>query len=128
MDQDFFEKSIEKFHPYDKDFMKILKTNYKFQKSGEHYENCLYILRLTLENLRKNLPLYYDVIGLTEISTSEICIKLNLLEEAEMHINKAEEIFRVTHGINHSLITRGCSKIRQDINVKNQVQAKHNLK
>ena len=108
--------------------MKILKTNYKFQKSGEHYENCLYILRLTLENLRKNLPLYYDVIGLTEISTSEICIKLNLLEEAEMHINKAEEIFRVTHGINHSLITRGCSKIRQDINVKNQVQAKHNLK
>ena len=55
---------------------------------------CLEIGNKLLTNYYKNLPPYNKLTGLTEMTVAKICNSLNLLNEAELHIQKAEQILR----------------------------------
>ena len=90
----------------------------KLQRTMKNnYSTCYQIMNLILKNYRKNLPKNHLNIGLSEMITSKYCIRLNKLDEAEIHIKNAEDIFLVTHGRGHSIITNDCQKIREDINL-----------
>ena len=116
--ENLFKEAVLIFHPYDKDFMDFLQNYYKLQRTiKNNYSKCYQIMNLILKNYRKNLPKNHLNIGLSEMITSKYCIRLNKLDEAEIHIKNAEEIFLVTHGKGHSIITGDCQKIREDINL-----------
>ena len=110
-----YEKTVRIYHPYDKDFLDLLKLfNVRLKEVG-HTATCLEILRLMLINLRQNLPRYDSTIGLTKICAAEICTNLQLYKEAKTWISEAEDILSVNLGTDHPLITNGCAKIRRDI-------------
>ena len=116
--ENLFKEAVLIFHPYDKDFMDFLQNYYKLQRTvRNNYSKCHQIMNLILKNYRKNLPKNHLNIGLSEVITSKYCIRLNMLDEAEFHIKNAEEIFLVTHGSDHSIITSDCQKIREDIHL-----------
>ena len=110
-----YEKAVRIYHPYDTDFIELLKLfNVRLKEVG-HTATCLEILRLMLINLRQNLPRYDSTIGLTKICAAEICTNLQLFKEAKTWISEAEDILSVNLGRDHPLIKNGCAKIRRDI-------------
>ena len=40
------------------------------------------------------------------------------MEEAEIHVKKAEELLQITHGNDHPLVTKRWKIIRQEIDTK----------
>ena len=110
-----YEKAVRIYHPYDTDFIELLKLfNVRLKEVG-YTATCLEILRLMLINLCQNLPRYDSTIGLTKICAAEICTNLRLFKEAKTWIGEAEDILSVNLGRDHPLIVCGCAKIRRDI-------------
>lgn len=56
--------------------------------------------------------------ALGEIEAAFICNKLNLLDEAEIHIKKADDILKITHGSEHLLVTSRWNVVKEDIESK----------
>ena len=113
-----YDEALEIIHPYDKDFMEFLNIYYEKEKNVANHEKCLEILKLILINVYHNYPKYDSNIGSKETWVAGTCLKLNKLDEAEEHIDKAETILRISYGDDHPLITQMCAQIRHDIDMK----------
>jgi len=64
------------------------------------------------------LPPFDPSTALGEIEAAFICNKLNLLDEAEIHIKKADDILKITHGSEHLLVTSRWNVVKEDIESK----------
>ena len=62
--------------------------------------------------------MYLTGTALGEIEAAFICNKLNLLDEAEIHIKKADDILKITHGSEHLLVTSRWNVVKEDIESK----------
>ena len=82
---------------------------------------CLEIGNLLLKSYYKHLPEYNKLTGLTEMTVAKICNGSNLLDEADYHLDKAEKILKVTHGNDHSRLTKDCQLIRKSINLNRKM-------
>ena len=87
------------------DFMKNFRG--LWAKNGD-FTQCYEITRMILINLNHNNQPFDPAIGLEEIWAGRYCIQINKLEEAENHIKKAENIYRVGFGDNHPIISKVC--------------------
>ena len=108
-------ESLKVMHSFDKDLMNFMKLAFRKFKTKEKYEICYVLMKPIISNLQKHFPPFYDTLGLTFISASEVCLKLRRFKEAKNFIKSAEDIFKVSHGDDHLILTNGCAKIRHEI-------------
>lgn len=113
-----FRRAVKILHSNDKDLLDLLNIIYERYRFASQHEKCYEIGQLILSNFHQNLPCYDPSIALGEIEASFICNKLNLMEEAEIHVKKAEELLQITHGNDHPLVTQRWKIIRQEIDTK----------
>ena len=110
-----FKQAVAIFHPYDSEFYSILEILYKKRSYADKYKECLVISRLMLTNIYQNCPHYCLIRGLHEMMFAILCNGMNLVEEAELHINRAKDIFKVTHGDDHPILTKYCGRYSKEI-------------
>ena len=130
----FFNDALKVFHPYDSTFMDFMK-NFRglWAKKGE-FARCYQITQMILKNLYHNNPQYDLAIAMEEIWAGRFCIQIDKLEEAENHVNKAENIFRISYADeNHPILSKICREAfgaiamkRSGVNVK--MSLKHTSK
>ena len=112
-----FERSVSIFHPYDIDFMSLLNILWDRYNQEGNSRKGLTVGLLMLKNYEKNLPKNcLDRVNL-ELSIAQICNALSLFQEANKHVDKAEDILIVSRGKDHPLITDVCTWIREQINL-----------
>ena len=71
--ENFYNKAIVIFHPYDKDFMKFLNSYQSKLCHAGHYPRCLDVTKLMLINRYQNLPPYEWNIGIEELNAAKFC-------------------------------------------------------
>ena len=114
-----FEETASFFHPLDEDFFKFLDQLSGRLYFAQDYVNCLQVVKLMLINYEFNGLIYKYTTGIMEQKTATICWNLGLIAEAISHLNKAEEILKVTHGEDSSEVSQ-CKTIRNQICMQNQ--------
>ena len=114
-----FEETASLFHPFDEDFFKFLNQLSGRLYFAQDYVNCLKVVKLMLINYEFNGLIYKYTTGILEQKTATICLNLGLFSEAISHLNKAEEILKVTHGEDSSEVAQ-CKIIRNNICMQNQ--------
>ena len=71
--ENLYYQAVEVFHPYDKDFVDLLKAYYIRQIRDDNTKRCLEIGKMLLINYYKHLPAYNKLTGLTEMTVAKIC-------------------------------------------------------
>ena len=57
--------------------------------------------------------------GLFEVQAAKLCIEMNMLDQAELHFEKAKFIFQLVYGEDQSdVLKENCAKIQKDIEEK----------
>ena len=116
VNESLFKEAVVIFHPYDSDFYSLMDNLFGIYISGiKKYRKAIFIGRLMLTNVYQNCPHYCVTTGFHEQILAMLCNDLHLVEEAELHINRAKDIHEVTHGNGHPILTRDCRQIVKDI-------------
>ena len=111
----FYGDMKEIFHPFDKTYLDLLELLYEQRVSQENFEGAFEICRLILKHYQRHYPKYDVNTALMAMKAAKLGAFLNCLNEAEMYLNVAKDILRVTHGQSHSLYAVTLKKIMQDI-------------
>ena len=117
-------ETLKIMHCYDKDLMNFMKLAFQKFKTNEKYEMCYVLMKPIISNIQKHFPPFYDTLGLTFVSAAEVCLKLRRFKEAKDFIKSAEDIFKVSHGDDHPILTNGCAKIRHEIVATKSIKSK----
>lgn len=115
--ENLFRKAAAIFHHRDKDYYDFLEHFYDVKIANEAYRDCLDLLRIILANQHDNDSPYSINKALTEMKAAKLCSYLNFLDEADVHLSKAKDNLRVTHGDIHPLASRDWRRLRQDIDM-----------
>ena len=110
------EKLIKVFHVFHEIFTPLNKV-FEFPKIVSKYQNgdhetmllILEIRKLRLNHNYGHLPQYRQDFGFHHFKISCNCFELGLIDEAEFHLKKAEEIMKVAFGEEHPYV-KECQK------------------
>lgn len=112
-----YQKAAAIFHHQDKDYYDFVEHLYDVRLNKEEYNGCLEVLRIILAHQHLNDSSYSTNKALAEMKAAKLCSYLNKLDEADIHISKAKDNLRVTHGDIHPLSSKYWRHIRQDIDM-----------
>ena len=110
------EKFNKVFHIFHEIFRPLNKV-FEFTKIASQYQNgdhetmllILEIRKLRLNHNYGHLPQYRQDFGFHHFKISCNCFELGLIDEAEFHLKKAEEIMKVAFGEEHPYV-KECQK------------------
>ena len=126
-DQNDFEKMyqllVRTFHPFDETFMEFLiefsNLNIKIfvksqmtERDVRKFHQNINVTKLMMKHLYENLPKYFPILGVRELTMACLCNAVDLQEETEFHLNNAIQNFKISHGPEHPLITNDCFRVR----------------
>ena len=114
---------VRTFHPFDETFMEFLIEFFnlnikKFVKSQmtesdvRKLHQNINVTKLMMKNLYENLPKYFPILGVRELTMACLCNAVDLQKETEFHLDNAVENFKISHGPKHPLITNDCFRVR----------------
>ena len=114
---------VRTFHPFDETFMdfliKFFNLNVKefaksqmIEKDVRKFHQNVNVTKLMMKNLYENLPKYFPILGVRELTMACLCSTVDLQEESEFHLDNAVKNFKISHGPEHSLISNDCIRVR----------------
>ena len=115
--ENLFQQCSNIIHHNDKDYFDMLEILYEKRLEQKDYKGCLDLILIMLSHFHENSPSYDVNTALHEMKAAKLCSYLNYLDEAEIHISKAKDHLRVTHGDILPLVSKYWRKIRQDIDM-----------
>ena len=87
-----YHQAMEMFHFLDESFLDFLNLAYAYYNGGDenNKKHRLNIAKLILENYQHNRSSLDPTTALLEMAVAKLCSNLNLLKDAEFHINNAK--------------------------------------
>ena len=110
--QSLLKQGLTTFHPLDSTFQKFVEL--ALNNADMEEKRRLKILQFMLENFSQTLNPYDPNVGMRNYEAANVCVALDKFEQAKNHIEKAEDIFKVTLGPDHAFLGK-CQKVRDTI-------------
>ncbi len=112
---DYIDQMSKVFHEHDKTYLDCLEMVYENHVAKRNFRGALDMCEPILKHYRRFYPGADVNIALMELKTAKLAAYLNELDLAERHFEKAKDVLRVTHGVNHPIMLEVLPRIKQDI-------------
>ena len=110
--QSHLKQGLTIFHPLDSTFQKFVEL--MLNNSDTEDKMRLKIVHFMLENFSQTLNPYDPNVGMRNYEAANICVALDKFKQAKHHLEKAEDIFKVTLGHEHAFLAN-CQKVRDTL-------------
>ena len=81
-------------------------------------------IKLRLVHFYKHCFPYYHVTGLLELTISDICFNLGLVEEGQEHCKNAYKILQVNFGTDHPVVTKIWKPVFEKVELMKKLEAR----
>ena len=123
---DLFNQSVNIFHCFDEDYVKLLSQVLKiYQSENENAsdpEKSLKISKMILQNHLQNISKYDSKTVQLQMKVAMLCNYLKKFDDADGFIQDARKILIVAYGEDHPKVTVECKRILHNIEMNKKLQ------
>ena len=119
---DLFNQSVNLFHCFDEDYVKLLNQVLEIYQNENDPEQCLKISKMILKNHLQNFSEYDSKTVQLQMKVAMLCNFLKRFDDADGYIQDARKILIVAYGEDHPKVTVDCKRILHNIEMNKKLQ------